>query len=128
MVASPKPIPLVIPRRRRGDGRTIVRHVRLTPEVDGALAAFASRHESTVSTVLSAIARQVAHGDGNLVVVLAEPSPMIRAMAHQLARIGNNLNQIAHELNSGRAVDPTFDLHELRMHLRHLRRTLSAWV
>lgn len=129
MVASPTPHPVPIPRRTRGQGRTVVVPVRMLPATRDALAVYAAKHESSVSTVLAALGNQVAQGGGDLVVVLAEPSPVFKTIAHQLARIGSNLRQLTVATQAGLVVDSTAeDLDDLRQQVAALRREVASWV
>lgn len=88
-----------IPRRTRGLGRTCVVPVRLAPDDRDALAAWAASHDTTVSTVLGTLGAQLARGGGDRVTVL-DPTAW-RQLAIQLARLGNNLNQLVKQANRG---------------------------
>ncbi len=130
MPSSPSITPLAIPRRTRGQGRTTVVPVRLLPADRDRIQAYAERHGSTVSTVLSALGGQLAQGGGSL-VALAEPSPELRELTMALSRIANSLNQLAKRANQGGLVrgDGVADLaEEARNIVLHLRAEVLPWV
>ena len=102
--SSPTSTPVPIPRRTRGQGRTTVVPVRLTPEERDGLAAYAACHNNTVSGVLASIARQIVRGGGEQIAILATPSPELRELATALSRIGVSLNTIARHANLGHHV------------------------
>ena len=131
-MASPtSTTPVPIPRRTRGKGRTTVVPVRLTPAERDSLAAYAERHGSSLSTVLSTLGRQVARGGGDQVAILAGPSPALSELATSLHRIGVSLNQIARRANQGgKFAGETVELLalEVRDIVQTLRDEVIPWV
>ena len=123
--------PAPIPRRTRGQGRTAVVPVRLTPQERDSLAGYAKRHGSSVSTVLATLGRQVVRGGGDQVAVLAEPSPSLRELTTALSRIGVSLNQLARHANRGDRIsmDTVEQVAlEVRESVLRLRDDVLPWV
>lgn len=74
-------------------------HTRLPDEVHTALLRDAASRSTDASKILRALA--VAHYTGRR-LELPHPRGPSSAALRELARIGNNLNQIAHRANAGR--------------------------
>lgn len=127
MVLPTKTTPVSIPRRSRGQGRTTVVPVRLTPAERDSLTAYAALHGSSVSTVLATLGRQVTQGGGDQVAVLAEPSPALRELTTALSRIGVSLNRLAREANRGHEVSEA-EVQGLALDVRGLVLTLRDQV
>ncbi|WP_374203160.1 MobC family plasmid mobilization relaxosome protein [Streptomyces sp. ST2-7A] len=102
--AAPRPRRAPRPRLRRHAQRDQVRSVRLTPDELRAVQHAASSVGLTTAGFLADAAVAVAraqHGPGSwLVDQRGLVEELMTATAH-LARVGNNLNQVARALNSG---------------------------
>lgn len=109
-------------------GRPRKREVKLSEDDDQILTAAAAAERITVPAFLVQAGLNAAGAMGE---------PQRRAAAfdllrveHQLSRIGNNLNQIARQLNAGGGVhsDVVRTLAEVRAELRHVGGAADAFV
>ena len=115
-----------MPRRgyRKGlcDDRTPLSrrvHTRLPAHVHAALAAEAAARHQTAAAIIRELV--VAHTNGTRPHLL-QPHAIPAAVLREIARIGNNLNQIAHQANLMRL---HLLEHEARHLLQRLRRVLE---
>ena len=131
-MASPKQTtPVPIPRRTRGQGRTTVVPVRLTPAERDSLAGYAERHGSSVSTVLATLGRQVVRGGGDQVAVLAEPVPELPELTTTLGRLSVSLNQLRQHAARGNRISGTSVeqlAEEVRDSVRRLHEEVQRWA